>query len=78
MSGSPGNTGAGAQGGRTPRNQNADLVDRHGRPGGRHTGGTDASTDARATQTGERDAKRADPDRPDQSEDDDSSDGSSR
>jgi hypothetical protein len=73
MSGSPGNTSAGNQGGRTPRNANADIVERHGRPGGRHSGGTDASTDARATQTGEQDSKQADPDRPDQSDESDPS-----
>ena len=65
MSGSPGNTSAGTQGGRSPRNENADLVERHDRGGGRHAGGTDASTSARPTQTGERDPKPADPDGPD-------------
>ena len=69
MSGSPGNTSSGTEGGRSPRNKNADIVERHDRDGGRHAGGTDASTSARPTQTGERDSKPADPDRPDGSDD---------
>ncbi len=69
MSGSPGSSSAGTQGGRTPRNDNAELVERHDRGGGRHAGDTDATTSARPTQTGERDANRADPDRPDQAND---------
>lgn len=68
MSGSPGNTSAGTQGGRTPRNANADIVERHHGPGERHSGDTDATTHARPTQTGEQDSKRADPDRPEQSD----------
>jgi hypothetical protein len=71
MSGSPGSSSAGTKGGRTPRNENADLVERHDRDGGRHAGGTDASTSARPTQTGERDSHRADPDRPEENEQDD-------
>ena len=63
MSGSPGNSSAGTQGGRTPRNENADVVERHGRPGGRHSGDTDAETHARPTLTGERDSRAADSDR---------------
>ena len=65
MSGSAGNTSSGTKGGRSPRNDNADLVERHDRGGGRHAGDTDASTSARKTQTGERDSKPADPDQPD-------------
>ena len=69
MSGSPGNTSSGNEGGRSPRNKNADIVERHDRDGGRHAGGTDASTSARPTQTGERDSKPADPDQPDGNDD---------
>ena len=64
MSGSPGSSSAGTQGGRSPRNDNADIVERHERAGGRHAGGTDASTSARNSQSGERDTKPSDPDRP--------------
>ncbi len=64
MSGSPGNTSAGSQGGRTPRDKNADVTARHGHGGGEHAGDTDASTAARATRTGGNDSRAADPDAP--------------
>jgi hypothetical protein len=65
MSGSSGNTSAGTQGGRTPRSDNADIVERHGhgRDADRATD-TDASTAARGTRTGRNDSVPADPDVP--------------
>lgn len=71
MSGSPGSSSAGSTGGRSPRNDNADVTERHDRGGGRHAGGTDASTSARGTQTGERDSSTPDPDRADENAQDD-------
>ena len=70
MSGSSGNTGAGSKGGRPPRADNADVVERHGhgRDADRATD-TDASTAARGTRTGRSDSRPADPDLP--SSDDD-------
>ena len=78
MSGSPGSSSAGTQGGRTPRNDNADIVERHGRPGGRNTGGTDAESSARPPLSGERDSRAADPDRPDATRGDESRDDEDR
>ena len=66
MSGSSGNTSAGSKGGRTPRGGNEDITERHGRPGGRHDGDTDASTAARPTQTGQQDSEPSDPDKGDE------------
>ena len=64
MSGSPGNTSGGAPGGRTPRGTNDDLIQRHGMGGPDSTARTDASTDARAPQTGKNDRREPDPDAP--------------
>lgn len=64
MSGSPGNTSSGAPGGRPPRNENADVTERHARGGTGHAGDTDASTAARPTRTGRNDSRPADPDAP--------------
>ena len=66
MSGSPGNTSGGTQGGRTPRGRNEDVVARHGRGGAEATPNPDASTAARATRTGRNDSAHADPDAPEQ------------
>ncbi len=59
MSGSPGNTSGGTQGGRSPGAQNADIVDRHHEQGGTPSTGTDASTAARGGE-----GQMGDPDAP--------------
>ena len=66
MSGSSGNTSAGSKGGRTPRAENADIVERHGhgRDAADRASDTDASTAARGTRTGRNDSEPADPDVP--------------
>jgi uncharacterized protein with PIN domain len=67
MSGSPGSSSTGTQGGRGPRDANHDLTARHGDDlahGVRHSDDTGASTSARPTESGEADTRRQDPDDP--------------
>ena len=67
MSGSPGSSDSGTKGGRPAQDANHDVTARHGDDldhGVRHSDDTGASTSARHTQTGERDAERRDPDDP--------------
>jgi len=62
MSGSPGNTSSGNQGGRSPRHGNDDVIARHrqGEQQQEQSGGAEES--ARGTITGRDDSRKADPD----------------
>lgn len=67
MSGSPGSSSSGTEGGRGPRDANHDLTARHGddaERGLRHSDAADAEASARGSRTGEADSDRHDPDDP--------------
>jgi hypothetical protein len=64
MSGSPGNTSGGTQGGRTPRGKHDDVTQRHNLGGPDTPANTDASTDARTPRRGKNDDQEQDADRP--------------
>jgi hypothetical protein len=62
MSGSSGNTSAGSQGGRAPRNGNSDITSRRGPDAPSAKDDTGAESSARGTRTGRADSERSDPD----------------
>jgi hypothetical protein len=64
MSGSPGNTNPGTQGGRAPRHGNDDVIARHRQGEHQQEQGGSAEESARGTITGRNDSRRADPDTP--------------
>lgn len=68
MSGSPGNTSGGTQGGRSPRHGNDDVTARHNQKGPQQVQGGSAEESARGTVTGRNDSRQADPDQPDADE----------